>query len=496
MSEELSRHTISSEFFENQDRIERGRMYDFMVAANALLKSIRLYGPKNESVEKNSVRLNEVIKYLFTTDPFFDFTFNGNDFLINDVRIRRKRGQNISFEEMEKFYIELQVATIIFHKTTGISEIIDFMVTGIDIIRSNVKFDTRFEHFEQKLKSKEIKIQISQRDSSGGEDLFSMLNKNQLARLTYRNLILDHTLFKTKINENRPMPLKKAMRNIQNAIDLICDGSSDSQESHLMVLASINSLRGKMIATHLANTAVLSIAAGAQLGIDRSMLTRIGTAAYFHDIDIPEDSGGEVVEHCQNGFAVLSRLNSLNFAMMEAAINAGLHHTTYTFDCKPIPPEKPIMSTPLGEIIKVCDYYDLATRWWPARQTMPMKRPEAIEQLFKMADMHCFAKVAVKALFSAVGLFPPGTVLRVIGRQQLACSLDVFRTTGRKGKAAILDRQMNFVGVEEFYPHELLEIPKGLHFRLPPETMKAMLDSFVEENPEETSEKTPEKTSE
>ena len=481
MSEEQQKNVISSDFFENSDRVERARMYDFTVAMNALVKALRLYGPGNDTVEKNTSKLNENIKFFFTTDPVFDFTFNGNDFLINDVRVRRKKGSSISFDELEDFFIHLQVATIIFPKASGISEIVDFILTGQETMKSNAKSETVFSRFEQRLKNKNIKIQITQRDSSGGDDLFNILDKSQLARLTYRNMVLDHAMFKEKIKENRPMPLRKAMRNIQNTIDMMCDGSDNSQESHILVLASINSLRGKMIATHLTNTAILSIAAGVQLGIDRSLLTRIGMAAYFHDIDIPSDSLGEVVEHCQNGFAVLSRLNSLNFAMMEAAITAGLHHTTYTFDCKPIPPEKPIMSTPLGELIKVCDYYDLATRWWPARQTMPMKRPEAIEQLFKMADMRCLAKVTVKALFSALGIFPPGTVLRVIGKQQLACSLDVFRTTGRKGKAAILDRNMNFVGIETFYPHELLETPKGLHFRLPPGTVKAMLDSFSEE---------------
>lgn len=481
MSEEQQKNVISSDFFENSDRIERARMYDFTVAFNALVKSLRLYGPGNDTVEKNTEKLNENIKFLFTTEAFFDFTFNGNDFMLNDVRVRRKKGSSISFEELEDFFIHLQVATMIFPKESGISEIVEFILIGQEVMKSNSKPDVVFSRFEQKLRNKNIKIQITQRDSSGGDDLFNILNKSQLARLTYRNMVLDHAMFKTKIRENRPMPLRKAMRNIQNTIDMMCDGSEDSQESHILVLASINSLRGKMIATHLTNTAILSIAAGVQLGIDRSLLTRIGMAAYFHDIDIPEDSRGEVIEHCQNGFAVLSRLNSLNFAMMEAAITAGLHHTTYTFDCKPIPPEKPIMSTPLGELIKVCDYYDLATRWWPARQTMPLKRPEAIEQLFKMADMRCLAKVTVKALFSALGIFPPGTVLRVIGKKQLACSLDVFRTTGRKGKAAILDKNMNFVGIETFYPHELLEIPKGLHFRLPPETVKAMLDSFSEE---------------
>lgn len=482
MSEELQNNVISSEFFENSDRVERARMYDFTVAMNALLKSLRLYGPVNDTVAKNMEKLSENIKFMFSTEDLFDFTFNGNDFLLNDVRVKRKKGMNISFEELEEFFIKLQIATMIFPKMCGISEIVEFMTAGQDIIKSNSNSDTVFERFEQKIKNKGIKIQITKRDSSGGDDLFNILNKSQLARLTYRNMVIDHAMFKDKIRDNRPMPLRKAMRNIQNTIDMICDGSSDSQESHIMVLASINSLRGKMIATHLTNTAILSIAAGVQLGIDRSLLTRIGTAAYFHDIDIPADSKGEVVEHCQNGFAVLSRLNSLNFAMMEAAITAGLHHTTYTFDCKPVPPEKPIMSTPLGELIKVCDYYDLATRWWPARRSIPMKRPEAIEQLFRMADARCFAKVTVKALFSALGIFPPGTVLRVIGKRQLACSLDVFRTTGRKGKAAILDKNMNFVGVETFYPHELLEIPKGLHFRLPPETVKAMLDSFNEES--------------
>ena len=481
MSEELNSNVISSEFFENSDRVERERMYDFTVALNALLKSLRLYGAGNDTVEKNTEKLNETIKFFFATDTFFEYTFNGNDFMLNDIRVKRKKGLNISFEELEDFFINLQIATIIFPKASGISEIVDFLIAGQETAKSNISADDIFDRFEQKIKSKEIKIQITRRDSSGGDDLFNILNKSQLARLTYRNMILDHTMFKEKIRENRPMPLKKAMRNIQNIIDMLCDGSSDSQESHIMVLASINSLRGKMIATHMTNTAILSIAAGVQLGIDRSFLTRIGMAAYFHDIDIPETSKGEVVEHCQNGFAVLSRLNSLNFAMMEAAITAGLHHTTYTFDCKPIPPEKPIMSTPLGELIKVCDYYDLATRWWPARKSIPMKRPDAIEQLFRMADAHCFAKVTAKALFSALGVFPPGMVLRIIGKNQLACSLDVFRTTGRKGKAAILDKHMKFVGIDNFYPHELLETPKGLHFRIPPETIKAMLDSFNEE---------------
>jgi hypothetical protein len=207
-------------------------------------------------------------------------------------------------------------------------------------------------------------------------------------------------------------------------------------------------------------------------------MTRIGVAAYFHDIAVPENSRGENASHTGGGFAVLSRLNSLNFAMMEAAINAGRHHDTYTFMCEPVPPEKPVMSTPLGEIVKVCDFYDLSTRWWPGRQTIPLKRTDAVETIFKMCEMKCFSPIAAKALFSAVGIFPPGTIVKVRGEDQLACSIDIFRTTGQKSQAAILNKKMEFIDINEFYPQDLIEIPEGLHFRLPPKTVKTILDSF------------------
>ena len=58
----------------------------------------------------------------------------------------------------------------------------------------------------------------------------------------------------------------------------------------------------------------------------------------------------------------------------------------------------------------------------------------------------------------------------------------LFRsTTGQKSRAVVMDAKMKFLGIREFYPQELLEIPTGLHFKIPPETVKTILDSFVPE---------------
>jgi HD-GYP domain-containing protein (c-di-GMP phosphodiesterase class II) len=476
MTEE--KNSISSDFFENTEKIERTKMYEFTVSFNSLIKSLKLYGSGNDTVEKNIKKFREVLKFFFVSEKVMSFSFNGNDFFINDVRIKKKRNSQLTFDDLEDFFILLQIASMTFNASIKDSSIIEFITSGQETMMKKIDPDSVYDHFLNILRSKAIHIDISRRDSSGGDDLFSILDKNQLARLLYRNLINDHAIFISKIKDKRPIPIRKAIRNIQNAIDLLVDGSEDSQESQLLTLASLNSLRGKFIATHLANTAILSVAAGIQLGIERDLLTRIGVAAYFHDIALPKNAKGEMIEHTDNGFAYLSRLNSLNFAMMEAAITSGLHHRTYLFNGEAVIPEKPEMSTPLGEIIKVCDYYDLVTRWWPSNDSPPMKRTNAIEKIFKMAEMKCFSPVAAKALFSTLGLFPPGTVLKVANKNMLAYSIDVFKNTGKKSKAALLDKELNFKGVYEFLPYELHELPDEIRFRLPPHTVKAILDYF------------------
>jgi len=478
MSEEKTTNAISEEFFENSDRLERQMMYEFTVSFNSLVKALRLYGPENDTVAKNIEKVFDTIKMLFASDASMSYTFNGHDFLINDTRVKKKKTSQINFSDLESFFVDLQVATMTFQKTIRPSEMVKYILTGFNVVKKQHGPDAVFDHFLNALKREKIHVELTQRDSSDGDDMFSILDKCQLTRLTYRNMITDHELFLNKIRTRKPIPLRKAIRNVQNLIDLITDGSTDTQEPHILTLASLNSLKGRFIATHLSNTAVLSIAAATQLGIDRNLMTRIGVAAYFHDIGVPENSKGENNSHTGGGFAVLSRLNSLNFAMMEAAINAGRHHDTYSFMCEPVPPEKPVMSTPLGEIVKVCDYYDLATRWWPKRKTIPLKRTDAVEMIFKMCEMKCFSPIAAKALFSAIGIFPPGTIVKVRGKDQLACSLDVFRNTGQKSKAATLDKKMMFTGLEEFFPQDLVEVPEGIHFRLPPITIKNILDSF------------------
>ncbi|HRZ80526.1 MAG TPA: hypothetical protein P5044_11000, partial [bacterium] len=185
MSEE--KNAISSQFFENSDRIERLRMYDFILVFNSLLKSLRLYGPENDTVEKNITKVAESIKLFFISDKLMGLAYNGNDFLINDVRVKKKRNSQISFDELQDFFVNLQVATIFFPRDIKPREIVEFLLTGAEIAKKNMKTEDVFDHFSQVLRSKGSKIEITKRDDSGEDDLFTILDKSQIARLIYRN---------------------------------------------------------------------------------------------------------------------------------------------------------------------------------------------------------------------------------------------------------------------------------------------------------------------
>ena len=103
MSEE--KNVISSDFFENTERLERLRMNDFTVAFNAILKALRLYGAENDTVEKVLNKFFEIFKFFFISESLMTLAYNGNDFLINDSRVKKKKSAQIALDDLEDYFM-------------------------------------------------------------------------------------------------------------------------------------------------------------------------------------------------------------------------------------------------------------------------------------------------------------------------------------------------------------------------------------------------------
>ncbi len=466
-------------FLQSVDENIKQRGYEFASSFFSLWKSLKMYGEENDAVKKSVEKLMELLQFFFKTMPTVNFGYNGTDIVINEQRLKGKRGGEDYLEMLSHIFVSLYIGEIEISSTAQRQDLIIFCQLTRNITPGTPGDEKMFRKVEGELKARTPNIHITMYDPVQDE-LPPIIDKQQKARQIYRNLVTDFPQFRKKVLQKQPIPLKKAVRNIQNLVDLLTDDGEDSQWHHLLFLASLDSYQKMYIPTHAANTTILSVAVATQLGVPKRRLTTIGLAGYLHDIGIPEEDQRDLKNlHGETGFAFLSRLNSLNFSMMEAAITASAHHDTYDFRGVIQAATGDSYSTPLAEIVKVCDYYDIATRWWPWNPGKPLSRVNAMERIFELTNKNkTFTPSAAKGLYATLGIYPPGQILRVNKKRSLACSIGGFFSNYEEARIIILNDQMDFKGYAKLNAGALSHLPAEQHYRLPPRTHKEIFQSF------------------
>ncbi len=455
------------------------RGYDFAASFFALWKALKMYGEENDAVQKSVEKLMEIFRFFFKTLPSITFGYNGTDVVINEQRLKGRRGGEDYLDMLTQIFLSLYVGEIEFSSSVTPRDLIVFCQLTRNITPGTPGTEEGFRKLEQEVTARLSSIRIAVYNPAL-DQLPPIIDKPQKARQVYRNLVTDYALFRKKAAQKQPLPLKKATRNVQNLVDLLLDTEEDNQIYHLLFLASLDSYQKQYLATHAANTTILALATAVRLGVPKRQLATVGIAAYLHDIGIPEEDQRDMKNiHTENGFAILSRLNSLSFSMMEAAVAAASHHETYDFRGLVQGSENGAYATPLVEIVKVCDYYDIVTRWWPWNPGKPLSRVQALDRIFEMtAKKKAFFTSAAKGLYATLGIYPPGQMLRVNKKRLLACSIGGFHNSYDEAQVILLSDRMEYQGTARFNAAALSHLPAEQHYRLPPRTYQALFQSF------------------
>ncbi len=477
MQEKLNKELVENIASKLDSTVDQKTMFDTILAFQGLFKAVKLYGKTNSTVLKNQEQLFLKVKQFFLLDTIVEFSTNGFDVFINAQRIRIKKSGEHPFKDFLAIFKLFTIKSIIFSSKITKEELLDFV-----IFISTQKIDEKtfnFEELKSQIEEKFPPIELIEMFNNNNSGVYAILDKVQMARLTYRNLVENFVLFQSKIKQKRPVPLKKAVRNIQNLIEILSDTSDDSQKNHLLTASSIPVLENNFIATHSANVTVLSVATGIKLNLPKNQLLRLGIASLLHDLGIDEfEIENSVTNHNHKGFAFLSRLNSLNFSMMEAALTADFHHTTHLFDTTIILEESQHRAmSPLIEILKPIDYFELITRRFSFGKTS-ISKTAGIKQLFKLGKEKKFSLMTIRALFSVLGIYPPGSILKIKNQKLLAFSMGGFDSLKSKGKVARLDRFLNFIDFKTYSPEFLEELEIDSLLELPPKTITIIMNSF------------------
>jgi putative nucleotidyltransferase with HDIG domain len=234
-----------------------------------------------------------------------------------------------------------------------------------------------------------------------------------------------------------PLALHKARLIVTSLIDIVA-----RDRVALMGVAALRS-HDEETCHHSVNVGILSLLLGAQVGLDRAMLSTLGLAALLHDIGkvrIPRDvltkpgrlTADEqriVRRHTVLGAHLLRNLSGQARLAMLAAFE---HHANYDLSGYPAITTKRVPHL-LSRIIQITDYFDAITS---ARR--PYRRAllpsEAIREIARGIGT-TYDPVMARAFIRAMGLYPVGSVVEldsgVLGAVVRPGGQDIARPTVR-----------------------------------------------------------------
>ena len=206
-------------------------------------------------------------------------------------------------------------------------------------------------------------------------------------------------------------------RLLQRMVDLM-----DEDDAPLLGLTSVKSLDNYEL-THAVNVAILALVLARAAGLSRREVEVAGAAAFLHDVgqaDVPAEiltrqgplSAAEwerIRRHPLHGAARLLAAVPGGFAA-PAALAALEHHLGTAADGYPkIPPG--YATSPLARIVQIADTYDALTSRRVYRQDSVLP-DRALAFLVENAG-NKFDPLLVRLLVRTLGLYPPGTTVRL-----------------------------------------------------------------------------------
>ncbi len=221
-----------------------------------------------------------------------------------------------------------------------------------------------------------------------------------------------------KINSQKKVGVRKALRVIQNMVDLVM-----VDESIVLGISTIRDYDDYTF-THSINVAILSMCLGRRIGISRTSLHRLGICGLFHDLgklDVPveiirmprklNESEFEVVKkHTIYSVAQIIKLQAASDLKSKILLPPFEHHMKYDLSGYPQTPQRKPVSL-FGRILTIADVFDAITSPRNYRSTA-LTQDQALGYMLEHSGTE-FDPILLKAFINMLGIYPIGSLLEL-----------------------------------------------------------------------------------
>jgi HD-GYP domain-containing protein (c-di-GMP phosphodiesterase class II) len=396
---------------------EEGRK--LLIALYGALSALRLYPMDNETVQQAITELHSLVERVVQVDGGAEVRVVGDFFFLNETRLRLDLSNFATFGQFANALHAHEIGAVEILPGVERSEWAPFISM---LLRKPVP-GAPFEGFLERLASAPV-THIAVRSSTDVEDPRDDEEKLAAAKRTYAQSVRVAKDVLGDMRLGKAVNVRKVKRAVQGIVDQVL-----SNESSMITMTTLRDF-DEYTFTHCVNVSIFAVVIGQRLGLDRLQLYELGLGALFHDIgkqrldvDLINKPGGlteeewvHLKEHPAEGLLLLFDMHGFADVPYRQMLMAYEHHMKIDLSGYPTNRRKR-EPTLFSRIVAVADAFDAGTSV-RSYQYQPWP-PDAVLQEMRDNPKRGFDPLLVKALITATGVYPVGTLV-ILDTHELA----------------------------------------------------------------------------
>ncbi len=396
-----------------EDAEDQSRGNALLASLLGAIRTLQLYPAGNQTADAALAELEARVREIVRGEGGLSIWVAGSFFFVNDLRLRLDRADHQNFAVLRQTLGTHGVGRIDVSPGAERAEWLAFVgllgETGSDD-------HDPLERFERRMRESNIELIDVGPPAALFQDMPEDVEQRESARRTYVQSVnvMRDTMGGAVLGQ--PTAARRAKRAILGIVDEVLQ-----DKASMLGMTTMRDYDDHTF-VHSVNVAILSIALGETLEMNKPQLFDLGFCALFHDIGkllIPssllnktgwlnDQEWQQMSHHPEYGLLMLFDVEGFAEPPYRAMLTAYEHHMKTDLSGYPRVIRGRQMSY-FAKIIAIAEAYDAAISG-RASGFVPCTPDEAIRQLWETATQG-FDRVVVKAFINMMGIYPVGTTV-------------------------------------------------------------------------------------
>ena len=395
------------------------------------LQALKLYPVENTAVQQSLNELHDLMTTLLESEGTVELRVVGDFFFLNETRLRLDFSNFSTFGSFAQALSEHGIGAVDVRSGLGREEWSPFLSL---LLRKGGGEDA-YEAFTARLEGTPVRHIEVRPEKDVQQPELAQEEAMAAAKRTYAQSVKVAKDVLGDMRMGRAVNARKVKRAVQNIVDQVL-----SNEPSIITMTTLKEF-DEYTFTHCVNVCIFSVVIWQRLGLDKLQLYDLGLGALLHDIgkmrvatEIINKPGGltdaewaELREHPTEGLLILFQMQGFSDVPYRQMLLAYEHHMKVDLTGYPVN-RRSRTPTLFSRIVAVADGFDAGTSIRSYQYT-PWPPDEVLKEM-RDNPRRGFDPLLVKALITATGVFPIGTLV-ILDTYELAVVCGVHREPER-----------------------------------------------------------------